>query len=571
MTGEWSRIQPSVNAEAEFFEILNDFGDPLELLREALSNAIDWDATEFSIKFSVPEVAGAPRLAIDISDNGRGMTHEVLANDFWGLGYSQSRSRSNAIGEKGHGTKIYLRSQRVEVRTQSDEGAFEAECESPLAALSRHALHAPQIRTIPRFREHTGTEIRIIGYNDNERSRFRQDIIRDYLLWFTKLGSIERLFGQDRLASFSVSLQALDVTSPDPISFGHVFPDENSDITDLFDRFGPRAADYYVKRFLFPDNRLPNHPEITFDMVISVEGDEAKRVRNPMIRERRRSDTGKYRVSDRYGLWLCKDYIPVERVNEWITGFGSGSNAFVLLHAFVNCQKLKLTANRKSIANTDARVLEDLQKAVQRRIEEVDSYLRSKGLYTLRTWQDEARTNEQEKAEFDSRVKNLKSRRVAVLNGQRLLEPRNESELFGLFITLCSLKPDLFPFEPLDYNTTRGIDIIARNRSTSPITDGERWYVELKHTLQTRFNHSFSHLRYIVCWDLDRSISHDTEFSGIGEEIRRLRIAEDDQKRPLYFLDAPTARTKIQIIRLAEYLKNYLSLTFEPEPRGPRE
>jgi hypothetical protein len=152
-----------------------------------------------------------------------------------------------------------------------------------------------------------------------------------------------------------------------------------------------------------------------------------------------------------------------------------------------------------------------------------------------------------------------------------LLEPRNESELFGLFITLCSLKPDLFPFEPLDYNTTRGIDIIARNRSTSPITDGERWYVELKHTLQTRFNHSFSHLRYIVCWDLDRSISHDTEFSGIGEEIRRLRIAEDDQKRPLYFLDAPTARTKIQIIRLAEYLKNYLSLTFEPEPRGPRE
>jgi hypothetical protein len=570
MTGEWSRIQPSVNAEAEFFEILNDFGDPLELLREALSNAIDAAATEFSLKFSVPEVAGAPRLVIDIHDNGRGMTQEVLANDFWGLGYSQSRSRSDAIGEKGHGTKIYLRSQRVEVRTQSVEGALEAVCESPLEALSRHALHTPQIRTIPRFRDRTGSEIRIIGYNDNERSRFRQDVIRDYMLWFTKLGSIERVFGQDGLASFSVSLQALDVPSPEAVSFGHVFPDENSDIMDLFEKLGPRAADHYVKRFVYRD-RLPNHPEITFDMVISVEGDEAKRVHNPMIRDRRRSDTGKYRVADRYGLWLCKDYIPIERVNEWITGFGSGSNAFVLLHAFVNCQKLKLTANRKSIANTDARVLEDLRTAVQRRIEEVDSYLQLQGLYTLRTWQDEARTNQQEKAEFDRRVKNLKSRRVAVLNGQRLLEPQNESELFGLFITLCSLKPDLFPFEPLDYNTTRGIDIIARNRSTSPITDGERWYVELKHTLQTRFNHSFSHLRYIVCWDLDRGMADGTEFTGIGEDIRRLRIGEDDQKRRLYFLDYPTARTKIQIIRLAEYLKNYLSLTFEPELRGPAE
>lgn len=570
MTSEWFGIQPTVNAEAEFFEILNDFGDPLELLREALSNAIDADATEFSIKFSVPEVAGASRLAIDIHDNGRGMTHEVLANDFWGLGYSQSRSRSTAIGEKGHGTKIYLRSQHVEVRTQTDDGAFEAVCESPLDALSRHALHAPQIRTIPRFQEHTGTDIRIIGYNDNERSRFRQDIIRDYMLWFTKLGSIERLFGRDELASFSVSLQALDVASPEVLSFGHVFPDENSDITDLFDKFGPRAADYYVKRFIFPADRLPNHPEIMFDTIISVEGDEAKRVRNPMIRERRRADTGKYRVADRYGLWLCKDYIPIERVNEWITGFGSGSNAFVLLHAFVNCQKLKLTANRKSIANTDARVLEDLRTAVQRRIEEVDSYLQLRGLYTLRTWQDEARTNEQEKAEFDRRVKNLKSRRVAVFNGQRLLEPQNESELFGLFITLCSLKADLFPFEPLDYNTTRGIDIIARNRSTSPITDGERWYVELKHTLQTRFNHSFSHLRYIVCWDLDRSISDGTEFTGIGEDVRRLRIAEDDQHRRVYFLDAPTARTKIEIIRLTEHLKNHLNLTFEPEPHSPK-
>ncbi len=182
---EWTPILPQVAAEAEFFEILNDFGDPLELLREALSNAIDPGASTFQIKFSVAEFQGTRRLVIDLSDDGSGMSNNVLSQDFWGLGYSRSRGRPGAIGEKGHGTKIYLRSQRVEVRTQSREGAFEAVCDEPLAALSRRQLHEPKIRRIPDFRAGTGTEVRIVGYNDNERSRFRQDIIKDYLLSLT--------------------------------------------------------------------------------------------------------------------------------------------------------------------------------------------------------------------------------------------------------------------------------------------------------------------------------------------------------------------------------------------------
>ena len=39
---QWETIVPTVNAEAEFFEILNDFGNPLEILREAVANSIDW-------------------------------------------------------------------------------------------------------------------------------------------------------------------------------------------------------------------------------------------------------------------------------------------------------------------------------------------------------------------------------------------------------------------------------------------------------------------------------------------------------------------------------------------------
>ena len=117
-SSEWQTIQPQVSAEAEFLEIVHDFGNPLEIIREAVSNSIDARATWIKISFNVEEIEGSKRLVIMLIDNGDGMTREVLSRDFWGLGYSPSRERKDAIGEKGHGTKIYLRSESVAVRTK---------------------------------------------------------------------------------------------------------------------------------------------------------------------------------------------------------------------------------------------------------------------------------------------------------------------------------------------------------------------------------------------------------------------------------------------------------------------
>lgn len=190
----------------------------------------------------------------------------------------------------------------------------------------------------------SGTEITVVGYNDNERSTFVQSIIVDYLKWFTKVGSIECMFNINENRNFKVFLKCLDVEDYEEISFGHVFPPENSNIEKLFNDLEFDAADYYVKYFKYEDQRLKNHPEVKFDVFISAEGDQIKREFNPMIQDRSRKETGRYKVADRYGIWLCKDYIPIVRVNEWISGFGSGSNSMTLIHGFVNCQDLKLTA-----------------------------------------------------------------------------------------------------------------------------------------------------------------------------------------------------------------------------------
>jgi hypothetical protein len=200
---------------------------------------------------------------------------------------------------------------------------------------------------------------------------------------------------------------------------------------------------------------------------------------------------------------------------------------------------------------------------VKQLVDEVDTDLHSEGLYILRGWQQEARTLQQEKAEFDRRVKNLKGRKVAELDGRLLLEPQNESELFGLLIIVYALRPEIFEFEPLDYNTNRGIDLIARNKSDDHITEGEHSYIELKHTLRKDFNHAYKYLRWIVCWDFDKSVSMGADFHGVEEsDVRKLRSEEDDDGHRFYFLDNRRKRTKIEVIRLKEYLQQRLGLEF---------
>ncbi|MET0011591.1 MULTISPECIES: ATP-binding protein [Dehalococcoides] len=560
---EWQHIVPKVNSEAEFYEILHDFGNPLELIREAISNAFDAKATWVRISFDVKPVEGNTRLVVVISDNGTGMTEEILHRDFWGLGYSQFREKADAIGEKGHGTKIYLRSESVIVRTQCSEYALESRCNKPMSDLSAKRLHKPETRTISKYQDYTGTEITIIGYNDNERSKFTQEFVTDYIQWFTKAGSIEHIFGITDNSNFKVYLKCLGRGEFQTIVFGHLFPPENQDINALFKEKGAEAADWYVKRYIWQDQQLEKHPEVTYDAVISVEGDSVKRQYNALLGERIRSGSNRYRVGDRYGIWLCKDYIPITRVNDWISGFGSGSNAFTYLHGFINCQSLRLTANRGDIANTDPGILEELKERLKEHIETVDKELRNKGLYTLREWQAESRTLAQEKTEYEQRLKVISNRKVAVLEGRQLLEPKNESELFSLLIIIHTMHPEIFEFDPCDYNTNRGIDIIAKNRD-GHIHEPLYWYIELKHTLSyKRFNHAFKYLRWIVCWDFSKNLLPNQQLEGIEENDKRELKVNTENGHHTYFLDSQSKATKVQVIRMKEFLKERLGIEFK--------
>lgn len=567
---EYKEITPTVNNRAEFLEIVNDFGNPLEIVREAISNAIDWKATYIRISFDVENVDGADRLIVRFSDDGKGMDQETIEQDFWGLGFSKSRDLKKEgeelTGEKGHGTKIYLRSEKVTVRTCSQEGSYEAICDQPYRSLNRDELHKPRVAAIPSLGS-TGTSVEIIGYNDNERSRFVRDVVKDYINWFTKAGSIERMFDRGQNSAFKVFLKCVDQDDWEELAFGHYFPAENDNIEQLFEEHEYDATDYYVKRMVIKDQRLERHPEVRFDVVISIEGDAVKRGYNPMIRQRMRKDTGRYTVTERYGLWVCKDYIPITKVNDWVSGFGLGASSMTLIHGFVNCQSLRLTANRGTYANTSQQIIEELKEKIQEIFNDLDVFLRKKGIYQLKEWQDETRTIQQENEDFKARVKSINNRRVARVGDRVFLEPANETEMLGFFSSIYSTFPGQFDFEMLDYNSTRGIDSIARNKTGNDVRDSEFWYVELKHILKPSFNHGFQHLRLIVCWDFDRNIRDGTEFVGVENESRTLVVSAAEDGEPLYFLDNRRGANKVQIIRLKEFLARRKGIIFELEAK----
>ncbi len=471
---KWVEIVPHVNQQAEFLEIAGDFGDPLEVIRESLHNAYDWGATEFHINITVEDISGSDKLIIELTDNGVGMSRSILENNFWNLGDSASKGDASKIGEKGHGTKIYLRSDKIVVKTNNGEKTYESVCEGAFNDLNRGKVHHPMVRESIEKMER-GTYIRLEGYNRNEMTQYTQDVIKDYIYWKTKVGSFETELEGKNIRELKVFLKALDVDEKEELSFGHPFAKENSDIEKLFAEHEENAADYFVKKYIYQDLSLESRPDIKFDVVIYVEGDEAKKMYNPLLRKRKDKKRGSYKVADRYGIWLCKDYVPIQRVNEWVTGFGTGSNSFVMLHGFINCQKLKLTANRGTIANTDPLITNEIKKEVSKILQEIDIDLYKNNINTLKKWQLEARNESVENVAFSRRKEMISQKNYFVINGRTFLEPRNEAELYGLFMSLYTLHPEHFDFEPLDYDESIGVDLVARNKSSNKIADCEYW------------------------------------------------------------------------------------------------
>ena len=330
----------------------------------------------------------------------------------------------------------------------------------------------------------------------------------------------------------------------------------------LFEEFLAETPKHYCKRIVKSGN-LENYPEIHYDAIFVVEGVKVKYGYNPMIRHSGYSaPSGAYTIQERYGLWVCKDFIPIQRKNEWITQKGSEYTRF---HAFFNCQDFRLTANRSSVDNTPSEIMEDIRKAVSNIYEEI---IQGDDWRTLDWLESEAASYnsiQKEKKDFEWRIKRVSTAKIADYNGIRLVEPTQENGVFSIFMQLQAIEPTMFPFTIIDYDTHVGIDVIVKAKDDIPIKSSKLFYVEFKNYLKKDFNHSFENLHSIICWDIDpKIIKHGDEVTDIGQNHRVLKIVppEYEGDRTRYYLENLRSERKIEVYVLKQYLEEVKGITF---------
>lgn len=556
-------IEPKVDSAQEFIEIALDFSNPLDLVREAISNAFDAEADNIVLEFSVIQEYGEKVLKIEIEDNGTGMDEKGLAS-FFDLGNSLRRGDENSIGEKGHGTKVFFNSRKIEVITVKDEKKYHAVMNEPSRELFERRIPKVKVtieddETVP-----SGTSICIWGYNNNRRDKFTHDQLKDYILWFTKFGSIEREFGIEKNSNVKLKFKGIDRRDFEELEYGHVFPKESKKVSDLFDKYIVEAPKWYCKKFI-KTGSLKNMPEIEYHAIFVIEGTKVKYGYNPMIRRSGyNAPAGAYTIQERYGLWLCKDFMPIQRKNEWITTKGSEYTKF---HAFINCQDLRLTANRGSIENTPSEVLQDLMDVVKEMYINITQSADWMDIEWLESEVTAYNTAEKERKDFEWRIDKVNRAKVADFNGIHLIEPQRESGVFTIFMQLSSYDSDLFPFTIIDYDTHSGIDVIVKAKDDIPIKSSKLYYVEFKNYLTKDFNHSFENLHSIICWDINlKDLKNNDEVIDIANQRRTLKIIQPEHEGDYtrYYLDSMRSGRKIEVFVLKYYLKEKLGIEFVP-------
>lgn len=565
-------IMPEVHPEAEFLNIAKDFADPKELIREAISNSFDVKASNIEIEVFVDRSSGVDDLVVIIKDDGEGMNEDDL-KAFFDLGNSRllraierGEPLPDCIGEKGHGTKVYFNSKRIEVETFQSTLMLRAIMDEPWANLHRRKMPPIEKWRGVNPENKTGTVVKIYGYNYASKdplSGFSHDELKDYIFWFTKFGSIELLFGDNGNRHKRLRLKGLDVTQWEELEFGHPFPSEDYDRKALRRKDPAEPMEYYVRKLFCDERPVLGHPTQRIQFVFYLEGDRAKRTYNHMISAGRGLEKeGTYTVQQRYGLRLCKDYIPLnKRVSEWI----AKKTEWTKWHAFVNCQGFHLTANRGDVGNTP--------KALLKAIEDTVKAIFETEIEPSRVYQDYLQEAKLEKAlmsareeqqDFDRRRKLTLRKKVATFKGIELVEPRQEAGVYSLFLILAALQPDLFPWKIVDYDTKEGYDVLTRENDGLSLDRTRMAFLEFKKELGRSFDHSFGKLEAIVCWDCNLSDGDEVEDKEGKKRSLKITPRSAEQPHTKYMLISNTEPHNIEVIVLKHYIKEKLGLEFTP-------
>lgn len=553
----------------------------LEILREALSNAKDHAARRvfFSSRRDPPN-----RVSLTLIDDGEGMNHERL-EAFWGVGASVKPPGS--IGYKGHGTKLYFTCARLSVATRSktDAAWTLTTLDQPLRTAAREITDSPLPEGHPLWTVlqdlgllgGSGTAIAIEDLDCEDRAELlSRRHIESFCDWFTVVGDIrsglfdsrrefhrtvaengaplEYLRPQDaELRPIEVHLRINGERDYRPIGLGRGAKDHEffaawrEDVEDFQDRpgllaLGHRFADFHESKrgaTRVADDmsalRLTGPTNWTTDdgisIVAHVEGHRRQRQTYLEASWQGKRD-GIYGFEQRFGLWLCRDFVPVAQRNDLLRKVLDRAlprrakfeiRSLRNWKVFINDQGFRPTSNRNDIANHgvhEARIAEALEsvlrvslreksfsewigrlqaaaleRAQNREIEQINERREE-----VRVWMGRKIVRDDiEIAEIDSLP------RLDPTHSLRLRAPRSEQELFFVYALLSGRHQ--MPLRLLEYDASQGVDAIGMLLAPKLVPGRDALVrVELKLEVEARnpIHHFFEAIDLILCWKVGR-------------------------------------------------------------------
>lgn len=585
---EMSSIHRKIDRRNLVRELANNKVDALELIREALSNARDHGAASVWIR----SVRGAPpthSIDVFIINDGEGLDVAQL-EAFWGVSTSVKPPGQNAIGYKGHGTKLYFASRRLSVASRRDVGSSWdlTTLDNPLESESTevdqvvlpsdHRL-AKELAAVG-LHDRTGVAILVEGcqFRDASERFMHRRPIESYCDWFTVVGDIRsgvfqsrsdfheavnnkielsrlrvhesplipmvvnlRVNGEDKyypigfgpnkpasqfLVPWKEDAQRWEKANPGMAAFGHRFADHHE-----AERGSRRVRDDLTALCLTPPDSFMD--ESPYAIVMRVEGQ--RRQLQWYLEGSRQPVGGEYEFDERFGLWLCKDFVPVVQRNDLLETallratekvkkrlrFDLSRKRF--WQVFVNHQALVLTANRNGMANLrehEERIvnlvsdriaaalkedsfrewIENLQQSVVhgKRSKEIDAM--NERVETVTQWFKRG-VNEVEPAYAGAVLEQL-----ADDESLRLPKPTNEQEVFHLYTILSGRFR--VPLRVIEYDTRLGVDAIAQvvdRKLFEPPKSYAR--VEFKYQIQGNraIGHFFDAIDAFICWNVPAS------------------------------------------------------------------
>lgn len=533
-----------VNKGYELYQIITDFGEPLEIFREAFQNAYDEGATVVFCRVYEKQKLSGTELIIDIWNNGEGLEKERV-KCFFDLANSSKIDENRMpvkgkLGYKGHGSKIFFNSKKVHICSKYKDNYWAVELNNPINQIETNGTFYYSDFMNPTdlgigLPEDWGKGffLRIIGHlhfnSQHTMFKLNHKNLRDYSKWYTVFGTVKSLFDnelkskgiklylnglnmQGFISEFS-SFESIDPiprfetvnnTTYEVLELGHNFPNERfteASMRKYADSINSSKPYYeYYSRMIFNEEVACTN-NTNFRLIVNIEGYETKRRYDVLLTKRGKPRTDiTHTDSERYGLWACKGGIPVQKVDEWVEG-GKGTYSF--MQAFIDCDDFKLTANRGSIENSDIEMIEIIKKEVNK----IFSSQKIKDAIDERAeierMENQLASIEEDGKLLEERFKISKKKKEIILpNGIILKEPTkrksgySESETFILFTNLLTIYPKLFTFNLLDYDTTKGIDCVIEHQNSPK-------YIEIKGTMHKKINHPFRHIYKFVCYDID--------------------------------------------------------------------